>query len=237
MAASIAQTVKDLIGDDMDATLVPSYEDLIAAGFNFVADVIPAKSELWSHNALAQHDVVTATTSVSAETADEKIILVTREHAGDIVRVVNEISYKDYLRGLGTTSIFYHGKASRDPVYSQTPDGDLVISPTPSAFSPETIYYFEYIDTAISTLTSSTLGTSTVGVGLGFPKQAFYAGCLKSAMNLLNARVSDAAQDDEDSELLQLIQAQSASLEKEFSSELQRLGVEYKIIGIRDDIQ
>ena len=75
------------------------------------------------------------------------------------------------------------------------------------------------------------------GAGKGFPELAYNAGCIKSALNLLQAKISDAAQDDEDMELVQILQTQKANLEKEFQSELQRLQIPYKVVGVPDDVK
>ena len=73
--------------------------------------------------------------------------------------------------------------------------------------------------------------------GKGFPREAFLAACIKASINLIQARISDAAQDDEDMELLQILQTQAASLEKLLQAELTVLQVPYKIIGVEDDTQ
>lgn len=235
---TIASTIQDFIGDDMNESLLNGYEDFIAAGFNYVADSIPAQSELWHSNKLNKETpIISATTEINTDTKTTKVIKVTRQHSGDIERVAQEISYEDYLKGAGTTSIFYHGKAVRSPVWSISPNGDLIISPTPSISSKAHAYTFEYIDAAISAKTATQLIADGDGSGQGFPMQAFNAACLKSAMNILHARVSDAVQDDEDPELLQLLQAQMASLDQRFQDEMQRLLVPYKVVGVKDDVK
>jgi hypothetical protein len=246
--ATVSTTIKDLIGDDTGSTLIPSFEDLIRAGFNYVADLIPATSEMWnSHNL----DKATADDSDSgfgftSTTRLRKIIKVTRTNAGDIEREALEISYKDYLKGADPTSIFYHGRSTTLPVYTFKPDGNLVISPEIGSGDSRTIYYFDYITVSISNINSLQLhlgkdssDTTVAGgeAGKGFPELAFYVGCIKSALNLLQAKISDAAQDDEDMELVQILQAQKANLEKEFQSELQRLQIPYKVVGVPDDIK
>jgi hypothetical protein len=234
---TIANTIQDLIGSDMDETLVTTYEDLIASGFNFIADTISSKSELWDNSLLSSADITSSTYTINDNSKSTKVISVTRTESGDIERIASEVSYNDYLRGTGTTSIFYHGKSTRSPIWSMKPTGDLIISPTPVAASPAKVYYFEYIDNAISTLSATALHQSAAGAGQGFPRQAFQAGCIKAALNLINALISNAVQDDEDAELLQLLQAQSAYLQTQLQTEMQRLGIPYKIVGVEDDVK
>jgi hypothetical protein len=234
---TIANTIKDLVGSDMDETLVTTYEDLIASGFNFVADLIPAKSELWSNGLLSSSEITSGTEVFNAAGQVRKVITVVRTESGDVKRVASEVSYKDYLKGVDSISIFYHVKSTRNPIWSMDPDGKLVFSPTPAAASPVGLYYFEYIDGAISTKTATTLLSSAAGSGEGFPMPAFLSGCIRAAINLISARISNAVQDDEDAELLQLLQAQMGFLKGQFQEEMQKLGIPYKIIGVKDDIK
>ena len=74
---SIAIRIQDLIGTDMDASLVTSYVDLVNAGFNAIADLIPVTSELWSTSTLNS-----ATTQI--DVTGKKVILVTRTESGDV---------------------------------------------------------------------------------------------------------------------------------------------------------
>ena len=53
----------------------------------------------------------------------------------------------------------------------------------------------------------------------------------------MQAKISDAAQDDEDMELLQILQTQAASLEKLLQGELTILQIPYRVIGVPDDTQ
>ncbi len=234
---TVASTIQDFIGDDMNESLLNGYEDFIAAGFNYVADSIPAQSELWHSSVLTTATITSATTEINTAAKTTKVIKVTRKHSGDVERVAQEISYEDYLKGTDTTSIFYHGKAIRSPVWSISPNGNLVISPTPSIGNKAYSYTFEYVDRAISGDKATEIMAGGEGEGGGFPTQAFNAACLKSSMNILHARISDAVQDDEDPELLQLLQAQMASLDQRFQDEMQRLLVPYKVVGVKDDIK
>ena len=239
--ATVAQTVIVLIGDDMVATLVSSYEDLIRDGFNFLADLIPATSELWNSVALEAKELVNDSdyTLLSADGIHRKVIKVTRQESGDITREALEIPYKDYLKGADPTSIFYHGRSTTLPVWTHQPNGQLIISPDISGSDKAYVRYFEYIRTNISGNGAAGIlnAAVTTGGGRGFPIKAFFAACIKCAINLIQARISDAAQDDEDMELLQILQTQAAGLEKLFQTELQLLQIPYRVIGVPDDVK
>ena len=214
---SIAIRIQDLIGTDMDASLVTSYVDLVNAGFNAIADLIPVTSELWSTSTLP------TPLAGEADMTGKKVIMVTRTESGDIERICREMSYRDYLRGQAAGSIFYIVDGSRIPAFTIEPSGTLKIAPALGNNAME-VYYFQYITSDITEKLE--LQTDT-----GYPQEAEFAGCIASALNLLQARVSFSVQDDEDMELVQLLQAQSASLQAQLQGEAQRLGLPYKIIG------
>ena len=90
------------------------------------------------------------------------------------------------------------------------------------------IYYFPYFDSNV--VDSGWLDDSSMGEN-GFPGIAVHAGVLKSASNILQAYLSNATQDDEDIELLNLLSGQAGTLDKLFGEEIQRLLLPYKLIG------
>lgn len=230
--STIAVNVQDLVGSDMDATVVASYEEQIKNAFNYVLDLVPANSEIWVSADLESEDTtgsVITKTETDGTINDKKIVKITQQ-AGSITREVREMDYGQYLKGTDPNSIYYHGKSVNNPVYTIGPDASILISPTPSSLSKATVYYVSYINNNISTKTDITLSDGT-----GYPYKLFYPGCIKSAINLIMAKVSDATQDEEDIELTQLLQAQLASLEKQFATEMQRLSIPYQIIGVEDE--
>lgn len=230
--STIAVNVQDLVGADMDATVVASYEEQIKNAFNYVLDLVPANSEIWVSADLESEDTtgsVITKTETDGTINDKKIVKITQQ-AGSITREVREMDYGQYLKGTDPNSIYYHGKSVNNPVYTIGPDASILISPTPSSLSKATVYYVSYINNNISTKTDITLSDGT-----GYPYKLFYPGCIKSAINLIMAKVSDATQDEEDIELTQLLQAQLASLEKQFATEMQRLSIPYQIIGVEDE--
>ena len=99
MAATISQTIRDLIGDDVDATLIASFQDLIRDGFNFIADLIPADSELW-HSENLELKLMTDSDHplLKSDGTHRKVIKVTRTENGGIEREAKETFCKSSLR-------------------------------------------------------------------------------------------------------------------------------------------
>ena len=59
----------------------------------------------------------------------------------------------------------------------------------------------------------------------GFPNEAIYLACIKAAINIMQYKISIAAQEEEDAELLQLLQSQLGTLQQQFQSEAGRLNL------------
>ena len=53
----------------------------------------------------------------------------------------------------------------------------------------------------------------------------------------MQSKISDASQDEEDQELLSLLQAQVGTLSQQLQEEVTRLGLPYKVIGVKDDVE
>ena len=72
----------------MTTTLVSSWNDLVNAGFNAIADLIPVTSELWSTAKLSK------TTTPDAPLDNKKVIMVLRkdDSSGDSESRCREIS-------------------------------------------------------------------------------------------------------------------------------------------------
>ena len=138
--STIAGRIKNLTGSDMTTTLVSSWNDLVNAGFNAIADLIPVTSELWSTAKLSK------TTTPDAPLDNKKVIMVLRkdDSSGDSERRCREISYDEYLKGQSPSSIFYLAKGRHLPAYSMGPGGKIQFAP-PIDSDTVKIYYFQYI--------------------------------------------------------------------------------------------
>ena len=119
----ILTRIKDLIGDDV--TDITGYKDLINSGFNYVVDLIPNTSEFWRTSNLSK------VSSISNNSANLKIILITRSDSSDTIkRICTEVPL-DYLRrGEDTSSIYYNAGNYKNPIFSIAVNGDVVVRPT-----------------------------------------------------------------------------------------------------------
>tara|TARA_R110002020_G_scaffold93264_3_gene225050 strand:- start:32 stop:727 length:696 start_codon:yes stop_codon:yes gene_type:complete len=230
--ATIAQKIADLTGSDMSATLVSSYEATIRNAFNFVIDIIPSTSELWHHtNTLVIGPITTDFYTVS----NRRILSVKRRDSSNgQFYSCRELSLKEGLKIDDVNSIFYSIKGNRNPVFYMSENGKLIIRPTVNNTAYGEAYYASYITTTdISTQTTMSENSATQSI----PETVIDLGCLRASILLLQARISNAVQDDEDTELLQLVQGQIASLNALFQEEAQRLNIPYKRMGVSDDIK
>ena len=228
---SILTRIQDFVGDDVSSII--GYKDIINTGFNFVADLIPAESEIWkdaqiSNVATYLTDLPTVIGGVEVSlSARTRVLLVTRTDSDGIGRVCKEVSFDMLQRGQDSTSIYFNGGNYKNPVYSYNINGEIVIQPTMTE-SPVggNVSYFLYLTNEDLTDSGEVDGTN-----FRFPNEALYLGILRASYNLLQAKVSQAVHEDEDAELLSLVQAQMALVDKAFQEEIQRLGLPHQLIG------
>ena len=217
---SILTRIKDLLGDDV--TDITGYKDLINAGFNYVVDLIPNNSELWRSSNLS------SVASVSSNSYQYKVVIVTRTDSGDSVeRICKEVPL-DYLRrGEDSSSIYYNAGNYKNPIFSIDENGGVIVRPTGGT---AVIYYYTYITN--QDITGATNFSDLDGTGaLKFPEQAGYLAILKASSNLLHAQISNAVHDDEDQELVTLLNANAASIDKAMQEESQRLSLPHQLVG------
>ena len=111
--ANIGQRITDLIGSDYDDIPSLSYQDLINAAINEVADMLP--NELLLKYVHYKTDITEAGMDAIEE---KKVLLVTREIASDSVEIreCKAVPYNEFVRAQNTDSIYL---ATREtPVYS-----------------------------------------------------------------------------------------------------------------------
>jgi hypothetical protein len=215
--ASIADRISDIIGTEYATIPSLSYKDLINAAFNEVADNV-------SEDLLLKYSpaptTVTSASGVSIE--DKKILSVTRIDAnGGVERACSILGRTEFSEATDSNSIYYATVYS--PIYkihSDNAASTLVIFPNCDSSGQEgKIFYFPYAtnSTDLTAITAATLNTSHY-----LPSNAIHAVVLKSCMNILQSYISNQIQDEEDSELLQMVQAQLQGLETNYTSEVSR---------------
>ena len=220
---SIFTRIKDLIGDEV-ANIV-GYKDLINSGFNYAADLIPLDSELWR-----TANLVSSENLSSPDAADAKVVLVVRTDSDGIERVCKEVPF-DYLRkGEDTSSIYYNARNYKNPIYSYDANGNMVVRP--DSGGSVKIYRFHYLSDTDLTGDSIQNGST-----FRFPNTAIQLGILKACSYLLQAKISEAVQEEEDNELLALLQGQMSTIDKLIQEELQRLGFPFQLVGDGNDVE
>ena len=217
MANSGALTVRitDLIGSQYNTDA--SYEgDLINAAINEVADMLPVEILIKYSRTPGQ-----LTSNSEWLTEDRKILQVTRIDAntGGIERICTEVNRARFAVA-GDSGSIYEATAHSPIFHHDTANagaGTLKILPEPTASQIGKIWYFAYASGDNTAITQASLNTS-----LYMPSNLIHAIALKSSVNILKAYISNQVQDEEDSEMVSMVNAQIQVLEKDFLSEMQR---------------
>lgn len=219
--ATIANRITDLIGSEYSTIPSNSYKDLINAAFNEIADNI--KPELLLKYSAAP-TTVTSSSGVSIE--DKKILKVTRIDAnGGVERECKLLNRTEFSIATDSTSIHYSTVYS--PIYkihSDNTASTLVIFPNCDNSGQEgKIWFFSYAlaSTDLSGITTATLNTTHF-----MPSEIMHSLVLKSCINILQAYMSNQIQDEEDSEIVQLLQAQIQGLQQDYQQEFSRFMAE-----------
>ena len=92
------------------------------------------------------------------------------------------------------------------------------------------VFYYKY-------LTDEDITALDNGVTFNYPEILLHLGILKASSHLLQAKVSQAVQEEEDNELLGLLNGQIATIDKSMQEELQRLGLPSHLVGDGNDIE
>ena len=217
---TITQRITDLIGSE-HATNAAYSGDLINAAINEIVDMLP-------NDLLLKYSRTPGQLESNSEWLVEgrKILGVTRIDADSsgIERPCIEVYRKEFSQAQDSGSIYY--ATAHSPVYhldtANAGAATLKIMPEPTTPQKGKIWYFSYIADGTDTtgVTASTLNTSYY-----LPGTLIHAIALKSCVNILNAYLSNQIQDEEDMEIVQLLNTQKATLEKDFMSEIQRFAI------------
>ena len=214
---TITQRITDLIGAQHTTDALYS-GDLINAAINEIADMLPIDLLMKYSSSPTS---VTSGTGASIE--GKKVLQVTRvdSNSGGIERECKELSRVEYKRAQEIGSLSY--ATVRSPVYtidSLNTASNLDIFPNCNNSGQEgNIWTFAYIADSTDTtgMTAATLNSTYF-----LPSELIHAVTLKSCVNILKAYIGNQVQDEEDSELMQMIQAQTQLLEKDYLTEMQR---------------
>jgi hypothetical protein len=208
--ANLNKRIEEMIGTDYTTIAATSYLDLFNAAVNEIADTIPSDVLLKYADNPADLDA-SPTTWTSIE--GSKVLLVTRKDSAAIWRECKAVSLQDFEKTKDSKSIYFATEHS--PVFALTTDAGataLEIAPIPTDAEPAKVYYYAY--SRISDIATATIAN--------FPPELEQAVVLKASINILNTYISDMVQDEEDSELQQMLTAQIGSLAQMYQQEMSR---------------
>ena len=214
---TIAQRITDLIGSEY-STNAAYAGDFINAAINEIADVLPPPLLLkYSPVPLP----VTSSSGVSME--GKKVLEVSRVDADSsgIERICQQVDRRSFSQGKDSTSIHY--ATVFNPIFhidTNTGTADLLIYPDcNSSGQAGKIWVFTYVANGADTtgVTGALLNSDYV-----LPSELIHAVSLKSSVNLLSSYISNSIQDDEDTEIVQMLTAQVASLQGQYEQEMTR---------------
>jgi hypothetical protein len=217
--ASIADRITDLIGSEYATVPSLSYNDLINAAFNEVADMLSI-DELMKYSSTPTN--VTSASGLSIE--DKKILKVIRVDADSpngIDRECRPIEETKFSQATDANSLYQATAFSPVyTIYTQTAASDLHIHPVCNdAGQIGRVWTFAY---AGDSTTLSTRDADYLNSNLFMPPTSIHAIVLKSCLNILQTYMGNQIQNEEDVELMQMIKNQIQSLEKAFLQEMQR---------------
>ena len=216
--ATIANRITDLIGSEYSTIPSNRYKDLINAAFNEIADSI--KPELLLKYSRTPINVTSAS-GVSIE--DKKILKVIRVDADSngVDKECQFLEQTDYSIASDANSMYK--ATSYSPVYtlySINEASTVLIHPDcNSSGQVGRIWLFHYAlaDTDLTGITTETLNT-----GQFMPSEIMHALVLKSCINILQTYISNQTQDEEDSEIVAMLQAQIQGLQSDYQQEVSR---------------
>jgi hypothetical protein len=212
--------ITDLIGSEY-STIPTNAGDLINSAINEVADMM-------SEDLLLKHSRTPGVLEANTEwlVENRKILKVTRIDA-DSSGIERECRYFDRAAfSVAQDSSSIHYATVYSPVYhldsANAGAATLKIMPVPTTPQKGKIWYFQYVTGATPDVDITDLDETTINTEVFLPSNSMHAIALKSSINILQAYISDFVQNEEDSEMLQMIQAQLQGLKAEFQQEIAR---------------
>jgi len=211
--ATFADRITDLISSDY--TDFNSEADLFNAAVADVVDSMPR--ELLLKYAVDPFDLTNLIPTWTG-VEDKKVLLVTRlDASGGFNRECLPVSIPDFEKAKDANSIYLATKHS--PIYAYLTDAGTTainIYPTPTSTETAKVYYFTYP-------AGDVVGNQAIS---GIPDECHQAIILKACINILSAFVSNAVQDEEDSEILAMLSSQIQTLKQAYTDEMIRFSEE-----------
>ena len=216
MAATLGQIIHDIIGFDYASNSIYSEDEALEVACAEVIDLAPVS--LLLKYAVAPTDLVDGAANMDIE--GKKVLRVIRFDSNGNAKICEKLDIDEFkMIALDTNSIYKSTKYS--PVYTEDPETGttkLEVRPVPTggadAANSAKVYYITY-PTGASPESLSALD--------GVPNELEHAIALRASMYILTTMISDAVQDDEDSELQSMLNAQLEVVNGMYQSELTKI--------------
>ena len=212
--------IQDLIGFNYtsDADDILSEDQALETACVEVIDALPDSYLL--KFAVKPVSLHSANEDTGFPTSGRKTIRVVRKDSGNVKRVCQEVDIDAFEEMKDTNSIYHPTRHS--PIYTlDATSGTTYLKILPqltggagSANSADVFY--------ISYPSGSDLSSTANSID-GLPNEAEHAVALKASIYILQTKISDAVQDEEDDEMLNMLQVQLQSLMAMYTAEMSRL--------------
>lgn len=206
---TITARIEDLISDFYSTDIVADLDAAYTSAVAHIVDTVPAALLLKEQVA---GDIETFTASEEVDVKGKKVLQITRIDDSGTERWCSPANPTDYSIALETDSIFQ--ATEWNPIYTILAGGAVSAAPTALSAGQATlgkVYCFDYPLVIPATTTIP-----------GLPNELIQAVVLKSAINLLQTYIGNAVQEEEDTEIMQLVQGQIGQYENALNSELTR---------------
>jgi hypothetical protein len=216
MAAQLGQRIQDIVGFDYASNSINSEDEALEVACAEVIDLAPVS--LLLKYAVAPTDLVDG--AANMDIGGKKVLRVIRFDSNGNAKICEKLDIDEFkMIALDTHSIYKSTKYS--PVYAEDPETGttkLEVRPVPTggadAANSAKVYYITY-PTGASLESLSALD--------GVPNELEHAIALRASMYILTTMISDAVQDDEDSELQSMLNAQLEVVNGMYQSELTKI--------------
>tara|TARA_R100000458_G_scaffold59840_2_gene72127 strand:- start:1002 stop:1748 length:747 start_codon:yes stop_codon:yes gene_type:complete len=238
---TIVDLLKDLVGDDFKTAVPQADPHFIEAGIRDVMDICPDEL-LWKN--IGSPDETTTIgygringspgqmkiTLEDRTNEDGKIVRVTRRDADNVDRDCREIKFDEVEDAKDENSLKYATKHNPvyyiDHSYGLTTVYALPETPETAAgpnANPMQVYLAKYPYHSVDSYETESGTWVDVMSTHNLPKNAIQCLLYKIGLYILDAKLSIAIQDDEDSEIVQLLNAQKAAFQDIWKIEIQKL--------------
>ena len=204
----IRDKIKDIVGENM-FTDCPASNEFINGAIAEVCDKAPVDLLIKYHNGAA---VELNNSPKTLDVAGNRVLAVLREDSANVLRDAMEVNEVDFRTKYDNSGSSFKA-TDLTPVWS-TIKGVLNVYPEPDATDSAFVYRFTYPSTDWA-------NSSSVAIP-GVPAELEQAILFRAAISIIQSYVSNAVQDDEDSEMQTMLNGQLQSLNASYQLEMDK---------------